>query len=207
LTAATLAIAPPDRRLALLRWAAALAVALVLGLLARPVSAEGVELAQFSTQRGEDGLELNFSTRFELPRAAEEALLKGVSIYFMAEVTVLRNRWYWRDARVARAGRTWRLSWQALTRQYKVSTGGLNQSYSSLDEALASLRGVSGWRIAEPREIEDDGRYYLEFAYRLDTSQLPRPMQIGLGSPQGWGLSLERSVVLNPDFSARPVGP
>ncbi|CAN5331327.1 DUF4390 domain-containing protein [soil metagenome] len=189
-------------KLAVIRWAFA---ALLLVLCALGARAEGVDLTQLTTQRGEDGLELSFSTRFELPRAAEDALLKGVPIYFVADVTVFRNRWYWRDTRIARSSRSWRLAWQPLTRQYKISTGGLNQSFPSLSEALSSLRGVAGWRVAEPKEIEDEGRYYLEFSYRLDTSQLPRPMQIGLGSPQGWGLSVERSMTLTADFSARPV--
>jgi hypothetical protein len=186
-------------------WLVALCLAWML--IALPARADGVDIVQITTQRADDGLELSFSSRFELPRAAEDALLKGVPIYFVAEVTVFRSRWYWRDARAARASRTWRLAWQPLTRQYKVSTGGLNQSYAFLSEALSALRGVSGWRIAEPKEIEDDGHYYLEFSYRLDTSQLPRPMQIGLGSPQGWGLSVERGMALGADFSARPLSP
>ena len=200
-------VKPGSSRLAPLRWAAALLLALLLSLLARPALAEGVELSQIGTLRGEEGLELSFSARFELPRAAEDALMKGVPIYFTAEAVVRRNRWYWRDARVATAGRSWRLAWQPLTRQYKVSTGGLNQSYGSLSEALASLRGVSGWRIAETKDLEDESRYYIEFSYRLDTSQLPRPMQIGLGSPQGFGLSVERTLALNPDFTSRPNTP
>lgn len=167
--------------------------------------AQGVLLQQFSTERTEDGLHLNFSTRFELPRQVEEALTKGLPVYFVAEVEVLRNRWYWRDARVARASRSWRLSWQPLTRQYRVSTGGLHQSFETLAEAMASLRGVSGWRIADAKDIEDDGRYYLEFSYKLDTSQLPKPMQIGLGAPQGWALSVERNVPLNMEFGAKPA--
>lgn len=189
---------------ALLRWL--LAIALLLALFAPASHAEGVELIQLSSSRSEEGLELSFSTRFELPHAAEDALLKGVPIYFTAEAVLLRGRWYWRDARVARATRTWRLAWQPLTRQYKISTGGLNQSYASLSEALAALRGISGWRIAENRELED-GRHYIEFSFKLDTSQLPRPMQIGLGSPEGWGLNIERSLSLNGDFSSRPTAP
>jgi len=192
---------------ALLRWAAAMALTLLLVLLAPRAQAEGVELSHLSTQRVEDGLELSFGTRFELPRPAEDALMKGVPIYFVAEVSIFRGRWYWRDARVARDARSWRLAWQPLTRQYKISTGGLNQSYQSLGEALASLRSLSGWRIAEPKDIDDDGRYYVEFSYRLDTSQLPRPMQIGLGSPQGWGLTVERVLTLNPDFTVRSAAP
>jgi hypothetical protein len=181
--------------------------ALLLSLSVGLALADGVTLNQLSTARGDEGLELNFSTRFELSRAAEDALMKGVPIYFLAEATVFRSRWYWRDARSARASRSWRLAWQALTRQYKVSTGGLNQSFTSLEDALISLRGVSGWRVADARDLEDGGSYYLEFSYRLDTTQLPRPMQIGLGSPQGWGLSVERTLTLNPDFSGAAVTP
>lgn len=182
-----------------LQWLAGLLLAWVLGA----AQAEGLQLSQLSTERADDGLALSFSTRFDLPKPVEDALSKGVPIYFSADVAVLRNRWYWRDARVARASRSWRLAWQPLTRQYRVSTGGLNQSYESLAEAVASLRGVSGWRIADAKDLEDDGRYYVEFSYKLDTSQLPRPMQIGLGAPQGWDLKVERTLQLNPDFSAK----
>lgn len=181
-----------------------LSLLLALLLPAAAVRADGVELTQLSTERSDEGLALNFNTHFELPRAVEEALLKGVPIYFVAEATVWRARWYWRDARVARVSRSWRLAWQPLTRQYRVSTGGLHQSYASLGEALASLRGIAGWRVAEARELEEDARHYLEFSYRLDTSQLPRPMQIGLGSPQGWALSVERTLAINPDLTSKP---
>lgn len=183
------------------RIAIAALLAVLFALMPGGARAEGVELAQLTTSRADDGLELSFMTRFDLSRAAEDALHKGVPLYFVAEVNVLRNRWYWRDARVGRAERTWRLAWQPLTRQYRVSTGGLHQSFATLDEALTVLRGVSGWRIAEPRDIDDGGSYYLEFSYKLDVSQLPRPMQIGLQS--GFALSIEQKRNFAPDFSLR----
>ena len=185
----------------LVAWALGLLVALALVSIAL---AEGVELQQLSTQRSDDGLNLSYTTRFELSHSAEDALLKGVPIYFTVEASVYRNRWYWRDARVARASRTWRLAYQSLAKKYRVSTGGLNASYDTLNEALATIRDTAGWRIADSRDIEDSGGYYLEFSFKLDTSQLPRPMQIGLGAPQGWGLSIERSVSLNADFTLKP---
>ena len=105
----------------------------------------------------------------------------------MADVTVFRNRWYWRDSRVGHAERVWRLSWQPLTRQYRVSTGGLHQSFATLTDALASLRGISAWPSPRGQGLDTDGRYYLEFSFRLDVSQLPRPLQIGLGPVPGFG--------------------
>ena len=183
-------------RIAIAAW-----FALLLALLPGAARADGIELAQLATRKADDGLELSFTTRFELSHAAEDALHKGVPLYFVVEAAVLRNRWYWRDARVARAERSWRLSWQPLTRQYRVSDGGLHQSFATLDEAMTVLRGQSAWRIAEPKDIDDSGSYYLEFSYKLDVSQLPRPMQIGLQS--GFALSIEQKRNFAPDFSLR----
>ena len=173
------------------RWLLALLAALVLGVAAR---AETVQLASLEVTRGEDGVLLDFTTRFTLPRAVEDALLKGVPLHFVAEADIYRSRWYWRDARVARAVRVWRLAWQPLTRSYRVSFGALNQSFETLAEAMAAVRGAAHWKIAEPGQLEADASYYIEFSYRLDTSQLPRPMQIGLAGQADWNLSVERTL-------------
>lgn len=181
---------------------------MVLGTVVQWAHADGIELNQFVTRHTEDGLQLNFSVNFDLPHSVEDALHNNlVPIYFTADVALLRHRWYWRDARVANVSRTWRLAWQPLTRQYKVSTGGLNQSFANLADAMALIRGQADWRIAEAKDLEDGGGYYVEFSYRLDTSQLPRPMQIGFGATQGWGLSIERSYTLNADFSVHGPTP
>ena len=173
------------------RWLLALLAALVLGVAAR---AETVQLASLEVTRGEDGVLLDFTTRFTLPRAVEDALLKVVPLHFVAEADIYRSRWYWRDARVARAVRVWRLAWQPLTRSYRVSFGALNQSFETLAEAMAAVRGAAHWKIAEPGQLEADASYYIEFSYRLDTSQLPRPMQIGLAGQADWNLSVERTL-------------
>ncbi len=163
----------------------------------RPGRAESVELTTFSVVRSEEGVLLSFTATFELPGSVEDALIRGVPLYFEAEASVLQSRWYWRDRRVARALRNWRLTYQPLTRMYRVSTGGLNQNFETLPEALDVLRRSSRWKIAEPGQVDDDGRYYVEFQYRLDTSLLPRPMQIGIGGEAAWSLSAERTQRLN----------
>ncbi|NKI95654.1 DUF4390 domain-containing protein [Rhizobacter sp. SG703] len=168
-----------------------LAMALLVTLHA-PLRAEPIELESFDLVRGDDGLMLGFSAQFELPRPVEDALLKGVPVYFVAEAEVYRDRWYWRDKLVSSATRTWRLAYQPLTRKYRVTFGGLHQSYDNLFDALASLRRVVSWRLADATQIEDDGHHYIEFSYRLDTSQLPRPMQIGIGGQADWTLRVER---------------
>jgi len=181
----------------------ALAAWLLLGLLlvgAAPVArAQGVEVLDLEARRDEVAVRLDYQLRVALPPAVEEAALHGVPIYFSAQAVLWRPRWYWRDQAVARASREWRLSFQPLTSTWRLSQGGLGQSFASLPEALAAMTRSSGWRIADAREVEADGRHYIEFSWRLDTTQLPRPMQIGLGGIGGasdWSLGVERSLKL-----------
>jgi hypothetical protein len=166
---------------------------LLLGI-GGPARANSIELTELRLHRDDDGLLLDFAARFELPRAVDEALHKGVPLHFAAEANLYRYRWYWRDRRVAQASRTWRLSWQPLTLNYRVSFGALAQSYATLPEALTALRRSVRWPIAEPLAADDDASYYVEFSYRLDTSLLPRPLQIGLGGQPEWQLSVERTL-------------
>jgi hypothetical protein len=176
-------------------WLAAL-FALLLLVAAPPCLSAEVELTYFEVERSEEGVLLSFNTRFELPRSVEEALHKGVPLFFVAEADLYRGRWYWRDVRLARATRTWRLAWQPLARSYRVSFGGLHQTYETLGEAMLAVRGVARWKIAEATQLEADARHYVEFRYRLDTSQLPRPMQIGVAGQSDWALMVEHTEPL-----------
>ena len=74
-----------------------------------------------------------------------------------------------------------------------ISQGGLSQSYRSLGEALRAMQRLTHWRIADAQAADED-RLQIEFTYRLDTEQLPRPMQIGIGSQPDWNLRASRSV-------------
>jgi len=181
------------------RCATAVAVLLAACLLAQaPAAAQGVELVSLQTQRDEATLTLDFAVRLNLPRAVEEALKRGVPMYFVAEARLLRNRWYWRDERVARATRSWRVAYQPLTSTWRVSLGALNQTFASLSEALVATSSSANWRLAELSQLEADKSYVIEFSYRLDTSQLPGPMQFGLGGSGEFALGLSRELRVEP---------
>ena len=157
--------------------------------------AHGVELATLQTSRAEGNLNLEFVARLSLPRTVEDAMRNGVPVYFVAEAQLLRNRWYWRDERVSRVVRSWRVAYQPLTGAWRVGLGGLNQSYASLGEAITAVSRSSGWHLADLAQLDLDKGYYVEFSYRLDTSQLPGPMQFGLGGLGGqgeWGVGVAR---------------
>jgi len=199
---------PPGslRRRSLLRafGAAALRVLPVWGagtalLAGAPAArASAAELTAFDFSRDEDGVYLSYGVEFELGRGVDDALVKSVPLFFVAEAEIFRDRWYWRDRRVAHAVRTWRIVYQPLTSTYRVTAiGGLSQTYPTRAEAIASINRASHWKIAEPGQIEEGGRHYLDFQYRLDTTQLPRPMQIGISGEPDWQLSVKRTLRIN----------
>jgi hypothetical protein len=162
-------------------------------LLATDAQAQSVELKSLKLERRDTELTLEFSVRLALGPAVEDALQRGVPMYFAASTVVFRNRWYWRDEQISRAMRNWRLAFQPLTGNWRVSqVGGISQSYPSLDEALAPLSRVTGWHLLEGEKLEAGEHYYLDFSFWLDSSQLPQPMQIDLGGD--WKLSIERSL-------------
>lgn len=142
--------------------------------------------------------------RFELAPAVEEALLKGIPMTFVAEAQVLRDRWYWYDKSVATAARSVRLAYQPLTRRWRLSVGSgvgdfssgasLSQSFEQLADAMVVVRRISQWKIAEGNDISTDSRHSIDFRFRLDTSQLPRPMQIGITGNADWTLAVQRNV-------------
>lgn len=198
----------PASRPARRRAAWALALALALGGVApaawaqatgagpAAAHAEPIELASLKGQRSDEGVIVSFAVRMSLPREVEDALLKGVPLYFVAEARLVRQRWYWTDKRIAGASRTWRVAWQPLTRTWRVSFGGLQQRFDGLPEALSAISRVSSWKIAEPLGADDDRPYSIDFSYRLDSSQLPRPLQISPGGNSEWNMGVERSIAL-----------
>ena len=172
-------------------WQAAVAMCLTWALtVAHNAQAQGVELATLEVRPAEGALTLEFSARLTLSRAIEDALRRGVPMYFEVEATLYRSRWYWRDERVSRVSRSYRLSFQPLTGSWRVGLGALGQNYPTLSEAMAVISRVSGWHLAEAAQLENDLRYYVEFSYRLDAAQLPQPLQIGLGNE--WSLGISR---------------
>ena len=175
--------------------AAFLAVTCFVGMaaFAPPARAQGVELPSILAKRQDGGVVLDFVANLTLSKAVEDALRRGVPVYFVAEATVKKPRWYWRDDRVARISRSWRLSYQPLTNAWRVSLGAFAQSYPSLEEALTTITRIARWRIADA-DVNATDRYYVDFQFYLDSSQLPPPMRLDLNAQSEWKLGVERTV-------------
>jgi hypothetical protein len=166
-------------------------------------AAAPTEITQLRTARTEEGVYLSAVVRFDVPPVVEDALLKGIAIYFVVEVDVSRERWYWTDLRVASAARTLRLAYQPLTGRWRVnivsglitSSSGLratlSQNYESLPEALSAIQRVTHWKIADASEVDPGEQYMLNLNFWLDLSQLPRPFQIGVAGQRDWTISAQ----------------
>ncbi|MEO6362249.1 MAG: DUF4390 domain-containing protein [Caldimonas sp.] len=165
---------------------------------AGPAPAADPELTTFEVIRDEDGVYLNYAVEIELGRSVDDALVKSVPLFFVAEAEIFRDRWYWRDRRVAHATRVWKIVYQPLTSTFRVTTvGGLSQTFATRTEAIGSISRSLRWKIAEPGQIEEGSRHYVEFSYRLDITLLPRPMQIGIAGQPDWQLMVKRTQRIN----------
>lgn len=171
--------------------------------------AEGVAtvINSMRLERTEEGVQLSAQVRFELPTIVEDALLKGVPMFFVAESEVTRDRWYWYDKKIATTTRQMRLSFHPLTRRWRlnVTSGALGntgqgvslpQYFDSLADALAKIQRISNWKIAELAEVEQDTPHTVELHFKLDVSQLPRPFQIGLIGNSDWTISAVKNMRL-----------
>ncbi|RUP31101.1 MAG: DUF4390 domain-containing protein [Curvibacter sp.] len=166
-----------------------------------------IEVAQLRLERTEEGLFLSANVRFDLPQLVADAAAKGIPLYFVAEAEVLRDRWYWYDQHIAGVTRYMRLAYQPLTRRWRllvaptpIANSGLGvslgQSFEDLDEALGAVQRISRWRIADAAAIDNDARHSVDFRFRLDVSQLPRPFQLGVTGRTDWNLSVSRNLRL-----------
>lgn len=165
------------------------------------------EIRQLRVDREPDGLYLHATLRIELPPAIEDALLKGVPMFFLAEADIVRQRWYWSDKSVVRAQRHMRLAYHPLTRRWRLNVASglitpsslglaLNLSFDSLEDAMASLQRLSGWKIADAGVLEPDAPHKLDFRFSLDLAQLPRPFQIGAFGHADWNIAASATQTL-----------
>ena len=157
------------------------------------------------------GLLLSARFDFALPAIVEDALYKGIPIYFVAQADLLRERWYWTRKTVASVQRRLRLAYHPLTRRWRLTLGDadmteatqgltLSQNFDTLNEAMAAVRRISRWQIADTKDIDPGSKYAVTFSFELDTSQLPRPLQIGTLGQSDWLINVKLSQPLDAEI-------
>jgi len=181
--------APPvalARRRAL-AFAAALAVAAALPPQRARADVIPVKSAELRVEEGE--VLLNAEFEFALNPTLEEALQKGVPLYFVLEVELARPRWYWLDEKVQSASTTWRVSYAPLSQQYRVASGLFSQNVSSIAEVERLIGRVTSRPIASAADFARGARYEAAVRLRLDVNQLPKPFQVNALASREWQLA------------------
>ena len=175
-------------RLAAAPIALVLVVVLVLGLVA-PGRADTIPARSADLRLEEDTFVLDAEFDLQLNATLEEAIGRGIPLYFAVEFEVQRPRWYWLDDTIVASSFTYRLSYNALTRNYRLSTGGaFYQTFATLDEAQRMISRVQGRRVVDKALLFKGYRYDAAVRLRLDTAQLPKPFQISALTSRDWHL-------------------
>ena len=142
------------------------------------VRADEIEVADARLAATEDGVVLAADFAFDLNPRLAEVVTNGVPLYFVVEFELTRPRWYWFDEKAAAKRLQLRLSYHALSRQYRLSTGVLQQNYATLEEALNVLRRVRNWNVVDRSTLLSDANYEAAVRMRVDSTLLPKPFQL-----------------------------
>jgi len=187
----------------------------LLGLGISAASAEGIEVRKAEAHFSEDSYQLSASFDIHFNFVVEQALEQGVPLYFISEFTLTHPRWYWLDEVVTQSEQTIKLSYNNLTRQYRITRGALFQNFASLDDALriighqsaepipAELFKGSGGYISE-KLLRKDNNYVASVRLRLDVTQLPKPLQVNALTGDDWSLDSDwYRWIVRPDAAVR----
>ncbi len=163
-------------------------VLLLAWLFAAMAHAEGIVVNKAEMRLSEEGYQLTADFDINLNFVVQQALSRGVPIYFVGEFSLTRSRWYWLDERIFQSEQSTKLSYNVLTRQYRISRGALFQNFANLDEILNILARQSSTVI--PAELmKKDGNYIAAVRMRLDTTQLPKLFQVNALTGKDWDLN------------------
>ena len=179
---------PPERR-RFIAGALALATAGCLGLAAPPASAAEAEIRNVALVLADDTYVLNADIVAELTPLLADVVVRGVSLYFVTEFELAAPRWYWLDEEIVTKSLTYRLSYQSLTRQYRLTSGALHQNFGSLEEALRTMLRIRNWSVAERAALRVGRSYNAALRFRLDVAELPKPLQVSALGRKDWNLS------------------
>lgn len=192
-----------------------LLVAGFLVLCATAAQAAGISVSKAELRAVDDGYAIVADFKINLPPSVSEALQRGVTLNFISNLAIMRSRWYWLDTDVMDSEQVTKLSYNALTRQYRLSRGTLFQGFSNLENALRVLGHQSSPSVPAAalivgdsyvsRWLKSQARNTAFVQMRLDTSQLPKPLQVNALTDSDWNMESEK-YSWTVDVAPRPAG-
>lgn len=178
------------------------------GVLVQPAWAQStVQLTEPSIERGDDGVYLSATLDFALSPGLEDALSRGMPLTFVMQAEVMRERWYWYDKKVSGVERYFRLTYQPLSRRWRLHVSSapiqsiglgvtLGNSYDTLSDAMLAVQKINRWKVADTLVLQKDVKQRLDLRFRLDLSQLPQALQFGNQASSEWNINFEQSFRL-----------
>ena len=120
---------------------------------ASPAIADDIEVSDARLSAAEDGMILAADFAFELGPRLAEVVTNGVPLYFVVEFELTRPRWYWFDEKTASRRLQLRLSYHPLSRQYRLSTGVLQQKQRRQTHNLGFARKEPQQKPRQPDRL------------------------------------------------------
>ena len=162
---------------------------IALSIFSTAVNAEGIKIKSFELEKVDNDWLLNATFQIELSPGLEDAVQKGVVLYFQTDFELTRSRWYWFDEKPISAQRQARLSYQPLTQQYRIASEGFSFSAKTISEALQAVGSIGGWRVIDNSQLDPNKAYTASLHMALDLSKLPKPFQVNALNSREWNVS------------------
>jgi hypothetical protein len=150
---------------------------------------EGISVRDASLASDDEGWQLDAQFDVQFSPRLEEAVNRGVPLYFIVEFELSRPRWYWFDEKPIKVSQTYKISYTPLLRQYRLSVGNAYQNFTRFEEVTRVLSRLRGWHVADRGVIKKEGTYQAGLRMRLDTGQLPKPFQLNAIASSDWTLA------------------
>lgn len=185
---AIVSISRAYRAVMLLRRLIIVVLAVFLGF--APAHAQGdPEVLRIDPVAAEGWLRIDANVHLPVSDELRNFAERGVTLYFTADLEISKPRRWWFDSDVVQTRQTWRVTYNALTRQWRIGTGELSLPEASLEDALSLVRNIRGWEIVPLSELDADVEYVGRLRVRLDTSLLARPFRVDALNSSAWALS------------------
>jgi hypothetical protein len=162
---------------------------LCFAMLVPAAHAEGITVASAKVTPEEDGWQVDAQFDVQFSPRLEEAVNRGVPLYFIVEFELSRPRWYWFDEKPIQVSQTYKISYTPLLRQYRLSVGNAYQNFTRFEEVTRVLSRLRGWHVADRGALKREGTYQAALRMRLDTGQLPKPFQLNAIASRDWTLA------------------
>ena len=150
--------------------------------------ADEIKFQKVNLRAVEKAWVLDADVSLELTPALEQLVNKGVTLHFVTEFQLTKNRWYWFDAKTVEVQRVSKISYQALTNQYRVTLGSFTLNAANLKQAIAAVKTIEDWAVIELAGIDQNQTYQAAVRMRLDTNQFAKPFQVNAINSKSWNL-------------------